>query len=130
MSDLRKIKIGQAVFVVNQPPRYGTNDRVKSVETVTRIGSRYGYFNRYSREVPFCLKTGQSHHPTDCNARLNGMGFDVYLSEEDWKIAEKVKELRHEALRFMRDNCHQITSKLSENELCTMIAIFKDALKR
>ncbi len=130
MSDLRKLKVGQKVFVVNQPPRYGTNERVKSFETVTRMGSRYGYFQRYGREVPFCLKTGQSHHPKDCNARANGMGFDVYISEAACEVAEAIKELRSQAFRLMLTNCRQIVSNLNENELCTIIATFKDALKR
>jgi len=56
-----------------------------------KIGRKYGYLASGFHEVAFCLETGASHHPGDCNARANNFGFDVFESEETWQIYTTAK---------------------------------------
>lgn len=80
---LSDIKAGDIVFVVNQQPRHSEKPPETAHATVTRVGRKYGYFDRGYRQQKFDLETGYSVS-SDCNARANGYGFDVYLSEGEY----------------------------------------------
>jgi hypothetical protein len=90
-SDLSGVKAGDNVFVVWQRRR-GQSDENVGAEEVVRVGRKYAYISRYSREQAFCRKTGRSAHG-DSNARRNGYGFDVYLREEDYRKEQARKGL-------------------------------------
>ena len=94
MSDLKHIKAGDTVFVVYQRSRLAPPNESEYKEVV-RVGRQYGYIKRYSLELPFHLDSGVSHHKNS-NDRSNGYGFDVYVSEEEYR-----KE-RHEADELAR----------------------------
>lgn len=97
MSKFKDLKVGDIVFVARQCRPYEKERHVTTEEAaVTKVGRKYGYFVMQRREVPFCLNTGHSHH-ADCNARMNGWGFDVYHSEEEY-LACKVAKERHALL--------------------------------
>lgn len=81
---IHDLKAGDQVFVVRQRGRYSKEEQ-SGIETVSRVGRKYAYIKRRFEEVAFCRKTGMSVHDRDCNARANGLGFDVYLCEEDYR---------------------------------------------
>ena len=84
---MKDIKKGDNVFVVSQRRPHSTVEPRTGMETVVRVGRKYGYIERYGQEVPFSLETGYSEHK-DCNARRNGYGFDVYASEEEYRLKQ------------------------------------------
>ena len=85
---LSDVKVGDVVFVAYQVRRR-ESQRVARPETVARVGRKYGYLSTEFRdEKKFDLETGVSVHDKDCNARANGMGFDVYRSEDDYIIEQ------------------------------------------
>lgn len=61
------------------------------------MGRKYAYYDGGYQEFKFCRETGVSVHSRDSNARVNGWGFDVYLSEMDWREKE-YRKARVEAL--------------------------------
>lgn len=75
------LKVGDQVFVVPQSRRYGS--REGRYMKVTKIGRLYGYLEGGSVDESFFLSSGISHHK-EANARVNGFGFDVYRSEQDY----------------------------------------------
>lgn len=95
---LRDLKVGDTVFVVYQSRRGDKGERRTTHEVITKVGRKYGYFGSDRFERPFCLCTGKSHHSTDCNARANAFGFDVYRHEVDYtkeqRDASELKRLR------------------------------------
>lgn len=81
---LKDIKVGDEVFVVNQNSRYRNRENLPPVTYsafVTKVGRQYGYIG----DKKFSLDTGYSQHPPDSNARVNGYGFDVYISQEAYE---------------------------------------------
>jgi hypothetical protein len=84
---MTKLKTGEKVFVVPQVTRYRTGEPFYT--EVTRVGKKYGYILRYGCERPFDLLTGASHHKEN-NDRINGFGFDVYKSEDEYNKEQKV----------------------------------------
>lgn len=83
---LADVKVGDKVFVVHQRRRHSKDAR-SAFESVIRVGRKYAYLDGY-RERAFDLITGHSVHGKDDNARLNGYGFDVYISDEDYRRKE------------------------------------------
>lgn len=95
------LKPGDLVLVVTQKHRF--HNRRAEFVPLTRVGRRYGYVDRYSREQAFDLKTGQSIHSSNSNVRSYGGGFDVFLGVDDFRRAE-VELANDRALRaFLRD---------------------------
>ena len=84
---MKDIKVGDSVFVVYQRRRHSTADPRTGIKTVVRVGRKYAYIERYHQEVPFSLQNGYSVHK-DCNARNNRYGFDVYASEEEYRLKQ------------------------------------------
>jgi hypothetical protein len=97
---LADLKPGDTVFVVMQKRRH--LDRCTRLEPITRMGRKFGYISLWGNDLPFCLKTGQSHHK-DSVDRMNGLGFDVYLCEADYK-AYAHNEAERERLRKRLDS--------------------------
>ena len=94
MSDLRDRKVGDSVFVVHQKKRWASEQR-KELVKIAHIGCKYGTLKGYGNIDRFELSTGQSHHGNDHNARVNGRGFDVYRSEEEYNSSvHAANELR------------------------------------
>lgn len=82
---LRDLKAGDIVFVVRQQRRRESTVYT-SDEKVSRVGRKYGYIQRGYLEEKFDLETGISVHVADCNARANGFGFDVYITEDEYLV--------------------------------------------
>lgn len=93
---LKHLKPGDQVFVVHQRSRYQKETHTETLPVV-RMGRKYGYVEKYGRESPFCLQTGYSVH-NESNVRVNGYGFDVYLSEADWQ-EEKRRDREKQRLK-------------------------------
>ena len=77
---LKRLRPGDQVYVVPQASRHVKPEPFWS--DVLQIGTKYGYILRYGCKAPFDLLSGESVHNKDCNARFNGLGFDVWLSKE------------------------------------------------
>jgi hypothetical protein len=77
--NLKNVQAGDSVCVVRQKSRYSPLERT-SIETVTKVGRKYGYI----KSGTFSLETGQSVH-NESYVRTNGMGFDVFLTQEDYE---------------------------------------------
>jgi hypothetical protein len=93
-NSIKDLKAGDTIFVVQQRRRGDKEDRT-STEVVTRVGTKYAYYEQYNREQPFHRTNGESAHK-EWNERVNGFGFDVYLCEEEWRA--KVHENEQYAL--------------------------------
>lgn len=80
MPDLRRVKVGDGVYVV---PQNKSESPFTSV--VVKVGTKYGYIKRYRwSDDPFHLKDGRSHHKPNHNARANHYGFDVFSSKAEY----------------------------------------------
>jgi hypothetical protein len=77
------MKVGDTVFVVHR-------NRTEHA-TVTKVGRKFGFINSYK----FNLETGRC---TDGVAFINGRGFQVYASEDDYK-AEVDARVAHKRLQ-------------------------------
>ncbi len=89
-----RFHVGQEVFVV-----HGHVNFQYEVCKVVKVGRKFGYLDsRTVRDVKFDLATGMSVHPdSDCNARANGRGFDVFLTKEAYQTSQHAKT-EHERL--------------------------------
>lgn len=92
---LRDLKAGDEVFVVHiAGRRYNWAVSGKEIQKLTRVGRKYAYFGSGHQEKKFHLDEGWSAHDGDHNARANGYGFDVYLSEKEYiRKSHELKEL-------------------------------------
>ena len=90
---MRGMKAGDTVFVVPQR-RY----QEPYETTIVRVGRKYGYINErgYGSTSRYDIDTGESVHG-DCNARINGRGFDVYRTRQEF---ERVNRERAEFERL------------------------------
>lgn len=79
----RDLKVGDEVFVVHQKRRECSEQRMEWLP-VTRVGTKFAYVRRWHEDEPFSRKDGASHH-SESNVRQNGLGFDVYIREEDYR---------------------------------------------
>jgi len=122
---LRNIQVGDTVFVVNQLRRHSTTQSVGRYETVLSVGRKYGYFQRGSCEEKFDLDTGHSAH-TDCNARANGLGFDVYVSEEHYQKQRHAQAERQRLRERIVTHYGSLSPKLSD----TAVAAIHEILDR
>lgn len=107
----RDLKVGQEVLVVYQRSRWAVqhNQEVKTEWLpITKMGRKYGYINKYHQDLPFCLDTGCSVHDPDGNARQNGHGFDVYLSQEAYEEVLHLQHRRGLLVRKFREVEHQL----------------------
>ena len=91
MKTLRDLKLGDSVFVVHQKRRYASEQKME-MKIITRVGRLYAYIDADQ----FFRDTGSSHHGPDSNARANGYGFDVYVSEDAYR------QKQHEASEHER----------------------------
>lgn len=114
---LKNIKVGDTVFVVYQKSRH-SQPKEPTLEKVVRVGKKYGYIERHGREAPFYLDSGISYHK-ESNERVNGYGFDVYASEEDYR-----KE-KHEADEFNR-----LQSRLISDSWRRLVDLPPDAVQK
>ena len=101
-ADFKDIKVGDDVFVVEQLSRYAErhNESPKTYRgEVVRVGRKYGSvkYGKYGTRCKFRLENGHSHHDSDCNARANGLGFNVYRTQSDYERELYAKDL-HERL--------------------------------
>lgn len=105
MSDLSNLKVGDSIFVVRHLSRFSEKEPVTSTEIITKVGRKYGYYGTQYHEKAFYLDSGASYHPMDDNARVNGLGFDVYRSEVDY-FEQVLQDARFRSLseRLIRCN--------------------------
>jgi len=87
----KNLKVGDKVWVQHQEGRYSATKEGEYI-TVEKLGRKYGYLAKGFGDKAFCLKTGQSHHPSFGNVRANGWGFDVYPTQEDYLNAMHAKD--------------------------------------
>jgi hypothetical protein len=95
---MKRLKVGDVVFVVYQRTRYDTRNATpprQESQEVVRVGRKFGYVKRYGREEPFELDTGRSSHK-ESNVRTNGQGFDVYETQQEYERIE------HERSEYQR----------------------------
>lgn len=101
---LEDLKPGDTVFVVHQQYR-SKEPRRTETRTIAKVGRKYATLESgWRNDELFNRKTGESHHGSDCNARANGHGFDVYRNEQDYIKA------KHEAEEWGR-----LSARLVEN---------------
>ena len=79
-----KLEPGDSVFVVYQKQRHKSELRTETA-VVTKVGRKYASIGEGWNEKKFDLETGASVHKPDSNARTNGFGFDVYMTEADYQ---------------------------------------------
>ena len=97
MSERRfeNLKAGDVVWVVPIHRRGVEGDGIYC--HATKVGRKYGYAERHGREYKFCLATGVSvHGEGEGNALVNGRGFDVYRSREQFD------EIKHQGVERIR----------------------------
>jgi hypothetical protein len=100
--------VGDTVFVVKQNDRYRQREglpRKASSEIVSRVGRKYAYIGEGHREEKFDRETGVSWHAPGTNARSNGYGFDVYVSEQAYN---KEQSEKNEAKRLQNRLCDRL----------------------
>ena len=99
------MKAGDKVVVVRQSRRFEKSTPKPETGTITRVGCKYGYvqFGGYETAVRFRLDNGESSDPRDGNARSNGLGFDVYSSESEWKEGKRQRD----ALKNLSHRIHR-----------------------
>lgn len=85
-------KVGQTV-ILREPRRYGKERHTDTDVTIVRIGRKYIFISRWSREFPFFKDTGRS---------TSDNGGWIYTPE---RLAEE--ERRNEVVRRLRED-HQI----------------------
>lgn len=78
----KKPVVGQMVYVVFGRKRGGE----QAYRCVTRVGRKFGYLkiSDHGEEEPFCLDEWKFHDPNG-NANMNGYGFQIYESKEDFE---------------------------------------------
>jgi len=116
---LRNIQVGDTVFVVNQQRRHSTTQPIGRYEIVFRVGRKYGFIQRGSCEERFTLDTGHSAH-TDCNARANGLGFDVYVSEEHYQKQRHAQTERQRLRERIVTHHGSLSPKLSDKTVAAI----------
>ena len=105
---LKGIAVGDSVFVVDQNNRYQKDQpRNTHHEIVTKVGRKYGYFMSGHFEQKFHLDSGMSFEHPDSNSRINGRGFDVFVSEQEYL------KLEYQSSEFFRLEDRLITSRMS-----------------
>lgn len=116
---LQEVKAGERVFVVEQRDREQlrrNDDPVTYSVEISRIGRSYGYFiGRYGFELKFDRITGVSWHGRDDNSRLNGLGFDVYVTEQDY--LQEQREFSERERLHARLGCSGSRVKLSPEQV-------------
>jgi hypothetical protein len=101
---MKKLKVGDVVFVVDQTKRHSTTPPRMRDAQIVRIGKKYGYCDDGIEDKCFGLSSWQSVHG-DCNARTNGFGFDVYESRQEYERATHARnEYSRLAARLKRDS--------------------------
>jgi len=99
--------VGDKVFVVHQNDRYrsskGLTPKTETL-SICKIGRKYLYLEGWQNQK-FFKDNGVSAHHEDSNARSNGVGFDVYHSEDDYK------QEQHEKLELSRLERRMISSR-------------------
>ena len=105
---MKKLKVGDMVFVVYQTKRRSTEPPRMRDAQVVRIGKKYGYCDDGIGEKCFRLSDWQSVHE-DSNARCNGYGFDVYESRQEYeRIEHERSEYSRLVARMKRDSYSMI----------------------
>jgi hypothetical protein len=124
VSTISDVREGTRVFVVHQRPRHATEERVEW-KTVVRVGRKYGYIKRFSREERFDLRTGFSTHG-DCNARANRNGFDVYVSEDEYRRVQHADAERRRLQERIVDRLGRLKSDVSDDAVAAIHAILDE----
>jgi hypothetical protein len=108
MADLRDVKIGDTVWIVPQRRRHSNQDPGFPAK-VSNVARKYAFAYRvdgkWANPYWFHRNNGASKEQPDSNARVNGMGFDVYHSEDEFK-KETVEMQEKNALLNRLDNCY------------------------
>ena len=120
-STLSGVCEGTRVFVVHQRPRNSTEERA-GWEVVSRVGRKYGYIQRFSREEKFELRTGFSCHG-DCNARANGYGFDVYVSEDEYRRLQHADAERKRLQERIVDRLGRVNRDVTDDAVAKIHAV-------
>jgi hypothetical protein len=109
----KHLKAGDVVFVVEQQKRYSAALPPSSKEVI-RVGNKFGYIKGHGDDRPFCLATGRSHHKEN-NMRANGYGFDVYLSEDEYRREVfEASELQRLSDRLIERHASRLVSLSAE----------------
>ena len=110
------LKVGDHVFVVDQPGRSG-REPIARYLPVTRVGRKYGFVQRFgSRDEAFYLLNGASAGEKQ-NERANGWGFDVYASEQHWKEETTAVAERERLEGRLLTDWGRLTSKLTPSQV-------------
>lgn len=126
---LSEIKAGDTVFVVNQQRRHSEKPPETTHATVTRVGRKYGYFDRGYREEKFDLQTGYSVS-SDCNARANRYGFDVYLNEGEYIDQQHAASERRRLQERLIDRHGRLVDELSRQAIAAIHEILDKEQQR
>jgi len=118
----KHIKPGDSVFVVYQKRR-GQSEIKTCMAEVAKVGRKFGYLQVGYAEQKFCLDTGKSQHPEDCNARSNGYGFDVYQDEEHFRAVEAADSNRRRLPVRLVDNWGRILNRINDETIADIHAI-------
>jgi len=101
---MKKLKVGDVVFVVDQTKRHSTTPPRMRDAQIVRIGKKYGYCDDGIEDKCFGLSSWQSVHG-DCNARTNCFGFDVYESRQEYeRITDEFNEKCRLTKRLMKNS--------------------------
>jgi hypothetical protein len=127
--DMSDVKVGDTVFIVEQKRRF-SEQKPGFTATITKVGRKYAEAESnhgYKATWKFDRSSGCSSH-TDCNARANGYGFDVYHNEaervkfvEMWEAKDALlRRLDHgyavEIRRLPHEAIMQITAILNQHK--------------
>ena len=125
VSTLFDLRPDSQVFVVHQRPRHSDQQERSGLMSVSRVGRKYGYIEMYRREERFDLTTGCSVHG-DCNARANGYGFDVYVSEDEYRRKQRADSERQRLQDRLVDRFGQLKRDISDGAVSAINAILDE----
>lgn len=119
MDMFKDLKVGDKLVVVQTPPpvRLKTYTDRKWDAEVTKIGRKYfeAVLAGYKYPIKFTLEKGMSVD-SDCNARVNGYGYDAYRSEEHYETVKFLKVRREQLVRYC-DNIRMTITQFSVGEV-------------
>ena len=121
-------------LVVIAPQRMGRGYRSSSsfdayLTPVLKIGRKYGHVNHRGVMSPFCLYSGESHH-FDRIARMNGWGFDVFESREEYDRHVKriaVEDDFKDVVSWLWNGVDWIAKRLSAEDMQTIMRMVHQA---
>ena len=124
----KKYKVGDVVFVVPLLTHFAMrrgDKRQGYFATITAVGRRWAHIG--NERTPFDVATGRSHDASGCD-RVNGFGYDVFDSREQWERFE----LERKAKDSLRDRLHSyniasVIQSLTYDQVNRITAILDEA---